>query len=74
MKATISLESLWATIQSLSKSNKEWLADKLINDLEENDYISKEEVLAGIDTGLKDLKNGRKQTFEDFIKEMEDAV
>ena len=41
---------------------------------EETEYISKEEILAGIDAGLKDLKAGRKQSFDDFIKEMEDAI
>lgn len=37
---------------------------------EEANFISKEEVLGGIDAGLKDLKAGRKQSFEDFVKEM----
>lgn len=41
---------------------------------EETEYISKEEVLAGIDAGLKDVLAGRTQSFDDFIKEMEDAV
>mgnify|MGYP001776379419 FL=1 len=60
MKATISLEmdSLWQAIQSLSVKNKEWLCDKLVEDLrkeDETEYISKEEILAGIDAGLKEM-------------------
>lgn len=41
---------------------------------EEAETIDKAEILAGIDAGLKDLKAGRKQSFEDFVKEMEHAV
>ncbi len=55
MKATISLENLWMTIQSLSLSNQKWLSDRLIENIGKQDsrYISKEEILAGIDAGLK---------------------
>ena len=69
MKATISLEmdSLWQAIQLLSVKNKEWLCDKLVEDLrkeDETEYISKEEILAGIDAGLKERverkRSGRK--------------
>ena len=76
MKATISLESLWQIIQSLSKSNKKWLSEKILEDIneEETEYISKEEILAGIDAGLKDLKAGRKTSWDEFLKEMEDEV
>lgn len=36
MKATMTLDmnSLWQSIKSLSASNKEWLRDKLIEDLD----------------------------------------
>lgn len=39
MKATISLEmdSLWQAIQSLPVKNKEWLCDKLVEDLRKED-------------------------------------
>ena len=77
MKATISLESLWQTIQSLSLNNQKWLSSKLqenIRKQEDTEYISKEEILAGIDAGLKDLKAGRKRPIEELIKELEDAV
>ena len=33
MKATISLESLWQTIQSLSVNNQKWLLEKLHENL-----------------------------------------
>ena len=80
MKATISLDSLWATIQSLSINNQKWLASKLQENIRakeeaEAEYISKEELLAGIRSGLEDLKAGRTQSFDDFIKELEsDAI
>lgn len=38
------------------------------------EYISKEEVLAGIDAGLKDLKAGKKTSARDFLKELRDAI
>ena len=59
MRATISLDSLWQTIQSLSLNNQEW-----------TEYISKEEILAGIDAGLKDLKAGRMIPAEELLKEL----
>ena len=80
MKATISLDSLWATIQSLSINNQKWLASKLQENIRakeeaETEYISKEELLAGIRSGLEDLKAGRTQSLDDFIKELEsDAI
>lgn len=39
---------------------------------EETEYISKEEILAGIEVGLKDIKDGRTQSLDDFIKELEE--
>lgn len=39
---------------------------------EETEYISKEEILAGIEAGLKDIKDGRTQSLDDFIKELEE--
>lgn len=76
MKVSASMESLWQYIQSLSLSNRnrEWLADKLLEGTgqkkaEETEYISKEEVLEMIDSGLKDMKAGRTQTLDDFMRE-----
>lgn len=40
---------------------------------EETAYISKEELLAGIDAGLKDMKAGRMMPVEELIKELEDG-
>ena len=78
MKASAKMESLWQYIQSLSLSdrNKKWLAEKLVEDIKADDteYISKEEILAGIDAGLKDMKAGRSKPFEEFMKEWENEV
>ena len=59
MKVSASMESLW-------QYNREWLADKLLEgtgrrqvkeeEEEETEYISKEEVLAMIDSGLREVK------------------
>ena len=66
MRVSASMESLWQYIQSLSLSerNRVWLADKLLEgtrkEEEETEYISKEEILAGIDAGLKDTSARKK--------------
>ena len=81
MKATVSMELLWKTLQSLSLENKEWLSSKLIEDIreekEEIEYISKEEILAGIRQGLLDVKEDRKngtplKTLQEVIDELWD--
>ena len=83
MRVSASMESLWQYIQSLSLSerNRIWLADKLLEgtrkEEEEAEYISKEEILAGIDAGLKELKlkkEGKLQLISarDFLKELRD--
>jgi predicted transcriptional regulator len=41
---------------------------------EEAEYISKEEVLAGIDAGLKDVKAGRTRPAREFLKELRDEL
>ena len=55
MRATISLDSLWQTIQSLSLNNQEWLLDKLqeagLKDLKAGRMIPAEEL-------LKELRHG----------------
>ena len=37
-------------------------------------YISKEEVLAGIDAGLKDLKAGRMRPARDVLNELRNGI
>ena len=64
MKTSAAMENLWLYLQSLPRSNKQWLADRLIEDLQPHveedrvEYISKEEILAGIAEGLRDVKAG----------------
>ena len=78
MKATVSMELLWQTIQSLSLKHKEWLSSKLLENIreeKEGDYISKKEILDGIRQGLKDVQDARKngtptQTLQDVIDEL----
>ena len=80
MKTSVAMENLWLYLQSLPKSNKKWLSEKLQEDLsqEETEYISKAEVLAGIDAGLKEMaerkRTGRKaKTLEELIDELLDC-
>lgn len=80
MKASAKMESLWQYIQSLSLSdrNKKWLAEKLVEDTKADDteYISKEEILAGIDAGLKEVKlchegKLKAKTAKEFLEELQ---
>ncbi|CCZ70975.1 MULTISPECIES: hypothetical protein [Bacteroidaceae] len=80
MRVSASMESLWQYIQSLSLSerNRIWLADKLLEgtrkEEEETEYISKEEILAGIDAGLKDMKAGRTRPAEELLEELRNGL
>lgn len=80
MRVSASMESLWQYIQSLSLSerNRIWLADKLLEgtrkEEEETEYISKEEILAGIDAGLKDMKTGRTRPAEELLEELRNGL
>ena len=80
MRVSASMESLWQYIQSLSLSerNRIWLADKLLEgtrkEEEETEYISKEEILAGIDAGLKDMKAGRTRPAEELLEEFRNGL
>lgn len=77
MRTSAAMENLWLYLQSLPKSNKKWLSEKLIEDLkaESEETISKDEILAGIDRGLKEMmerkRTGRKaKTLEELINEL----
>lgn len=83
MKTTMSVEGLLQFILSfsLSERNKRWLAEKLIEEAEreaeakESEFISKEEVLAGIDAGLREVRLTREgklkaKTAREFLNEL----
>lgn len=81
MRASAAMENLWLYLQSLPRSNKRWLSERLLEDLrpkaaEEGDeeYISKEEVLAGVDAGLKDLKEGRMRPARELLNELRNGI
>ena len=71
MNATVSMDALYTFLKSLSlgSDNERWLGEKLIEDAEDAEYISKEEILAGIDAGLKDMKAGRTRPIEELLKD-----
>ena len=76
MRTSAAMEHLWLYLQSLPKSNKKWLSEKLIEDLkmQDEETISKEEILAGIDRGLKDVKEGRTRPAEVFLEELRNGI
>lgn len=76
MRTSAAMENLLLYLQSLPKSNRKWLSERLIEGLheEESETISKEEILAGIDRGLKDIKAGRTRPAEDFLAELRNGI
>ena len=80
MKTSAAMENLWLYLQSLPRSNKQWLADRLIEDLQPHveedrvEYISKEEILAGIAEGLRDVKAGRTRPAEELLNELRNGI
>ena len=80
MKASAAMENLWLYLQSLPRSNKQWLADRLIEDLQPHveedrvEYISKEEILAGIAEGLRNVKAGRTRPAEELLNELRNGI
>lgn len=61
-------------VKSYLKKLNSKMKTKTASSEEEIEYISKEELLAGIDAGLKDMVAGRKRPLEELIKELEDEV
>ena len=59
MSTMVAMEGLWQYLRTLPRSNKQWLSERLQEDLhpkaattdDDEKYISKEEVLAGIGRG-----------------------
>ncbi len=59
MNATISMDGLWAIVDSLSIKNKQWLAEKLRVSLSEKAASKEDEILAGIARSVKEAKTGQ---------------
>lgn len=82
MSTIAAMEGLWQYLRTLPRSNKQWLSERLQEDLrpkavttdDDEEYISKEEVLAGIDAGLKDLKAGRMRPARDVLNELRNGI
>lgn len=77
-KATISLMAISKFLKSfsLSPEDERWLAYELLDNADkreeiEKHYVSKEEIIFGIETGLKDLKNGKVRPIIELIKELD---
>ena len=70
MSTMVAMEGLWQYLRTLPRSNKQWLSERLQEDLHPKAATTD----AGIDAGLKDLKAGRTVSFEDFIKNWNDEV
>lgn len=66
MNATISMEGLWAIIDSLSTKNKKWLADKLQSSLSNHTVSRETEILDGIARSVNEAKAGKTLPLENL--------
>ena len=67
MRVSASMESLWRYIDSLSLSKRN--SQGMLEEPQE-EYISKEEVLEKIDSGLKDVKAGSTMSARELLEEL----
>lgn len=77
MRTSSAMENLWLYLQSLPRSNKRWLSERLKEDLAQKEVskevdAGKKEILNGIDAGLKEAKLYREGKLE--LKSLEDAL
>ena len=80
---TMELNAKFASQIELVKADED-LLDKVVKAIdrlikkrqkeEETEYISKEEVLAGIDAGLKDVKAGRTRPAHELLEELKHGL
>ncbi|MCM1452248.1 MAG: hypothetical protein NC102_08310 [Clostridium sp.] len=59
MNVTISMDGLWAIVDSLSLKNKKWLADKLAVSMSTPQKSTEDEILSGIIRSAKEAKLGK---------------
>ena len=75
MNATVSLEGILQMLRPLSADNKRWLANKLHEEVEEEEEhltpYTMEELHARIERSLADAKAGRVHTTEEVRHMME---
>lgn len=75
MKATVSLDSLWQLVQSLSDDNKKWLANKLMEGLNKREEkqlkpYSMEELLEMVDESQAEIEAGEGISSEEAHRRM----
>lgn len=77
MERTMTFNQVWQSIQAMPLRSKRMLSKRLVESIKEQDddkeYISKKEILAGIDAGLKDVKEGRTQDAWAFLNEIKNG-
>lgn len=61
---------LWAIIDSISRKNKEWLADKLLLSLSESEKSGENEILEGIVRSVREAKSGNTLPLDTLWKQL----
>ncbi|MDE6836757.1 MAG: hypothetical protein K2J23_04130 [Muribaculaceae bacterium] len=58
MNATISMDGLWAIVDSLSVKNKKWLFKRLLKSIDDSSVSKEKEILDGLSRSLQQVKEG----------------
>ncbi|MBD5329034.1 MAG: hypothetical protein HDS03_04000, partial [Bacteroides sp.] len=64
MNATISLDGLWAIIDSLSIKNKRWLVNKLLSSLSASNGLDEDTILEGLAQSIREVNEGKTQPID----------
>ena len=64
MNAKISMDGLWAIVDSLSLKNKKWLADRLSASMSTANMDKEQEILNGISRSIQEAKIGKTQSLD----------
>lgn len=70
MNVTVSMDGLWAIIDSLSTKNKKWLADKLLMSLSAPKALKEDEILSGIARSVREAKSGKTLPLETLWEQL----
>lgn len=70
MNVTVSMDGLWAIVDSLSTKNKKWLSDKLLLSLSAPKKSKEDEILAGIVRSINEAKSGKTMPLDTLWEEL----
>lgn len=70
MNATISMDGLWAIVDSLSVKNKKWLSRRLQKSINDYSELKEKEILEGLSRSLQQAKEGNTIPLDNIWEEL----